>query len=182
MQKILFKITFLCCFLWSLCSFAQDSTSAKYILPKKAIQYDWISYQLKIDLALPDRQEALNAFFVNRKDSIIYLNINKSGYELARVVLTPKTVIYVNRPNTEYYKGNYAFLSQKLGFPLTFNMIQALMTGETCPNYTIFSEYEKKDGLEYYLDNYRIFPPQKSYYSEDIEYNPTSKHIISHSL
>lgn len=182
MKKIIKRAILLIWCIFPLCIYAQNNTSSKYTPKLQPINYNWISYQMKIDLEMPDKQETLSAFLVNRKDSIIYLNIYKSGYELVRIVMTPKEVIYVNRPNTEYYKGNFDFLAKRLGFPLKFNMIQALMTAQLSLNYDTFAEYEKKENIEYYTDNYRIFPPQKNYYSEDIEFNPNTRHLISHSI
>ena len=48
--------------------------------------YQWISYQMKVNLKTDDQELAFHCFFVNRIDSLIYLNLHKSGIELARLV------------------------------------------------------------------------------------------------
>lgn len=89
--------------------------------------YDWISYQLKINMKQNGDQLAFQCFFVNRIDSLIYFNLNKSGIELARVVLTPDSVILVNKLEKQYYRGDYSILFKMFGFPLDFQMAQSLL-------------------------------------------------------
>ena len=92
-------------------------------------RYDWISYQMKVSVKTEEEDLAFQCFFVNRTDSLIYLNLHKSGIELARVVLTPDSVTIVNKLQKEYYKGGYEVFVKMLGFPLTFPMVQSLMNG-----------------------------------------------------
>lgn len=97
------------------------------VFPK--ITYEWISYQMKISLEKEEEKLAFQCFFVNRIDSLIYLNLNRSGIELARVVLTPDSIIYVNKLEHEFYAGDYSFLRRMFGFPLDFDMVQSLLNG-----------------------------------------------------
>lgn len=92
-------------------------------------QHDWISYQMKVSLKSPDEDIAFQCFFVNRTDSLMYFNLHKSGIELMRVVLTPDSVILVNKLQKEYYRGNYQLFKAIFNIPLTFTMIQAILNG-----------------------------------------------------
>lgn len=91
--------------------------------------YEWISYQMKITLQTEEEKLGFQCFFVNRADSLMYFNLHKSGIELARVVLTPDSVIYVNKLENEFYRGNYRFLEKMFGFKLDFPMIQDILNG-----------------------------------------------------
>lgn len=91
--------------------------------------YDWISYQMKVSLKTDDEDIAFQCFMVNRTDSLIYFNLHKSGIELMRVVLTPDSVILVNKLQKEYYRGNYQLFKAIFNIPLTFTMIQAIING-----------------------------------------------------
>ena len=109
---------------------AQDSDTLPAkdsVFPK--ITYEWVSYQMKISLEKEEEKLAFQCFFVNRIDSLIYLNLNRSGIELARVVLTPDSVVYVNKLEHEFYAGDYSFLRRAFGFPLDFDMVQSLLNG-----------------------------------------------------
>ena len=92
-------------------------------------QHDWISYQMKVSLKTEDEDLAFQCFMVNRTDSLIYFNLHKSGIELMRVVLTPDSVIVVNKLQKEYYRGNYQLFKAIFNIPLTFAMIQSILNG-----------------------------------------------------
>ena len=98
---------------------------------------DWISYQMKISLQTSEEKLGFQCFFVNRTDSLMYFNLHKSGIELARVVLTPDSVIYVNKLENEFYRGDYRFLEKMFGFKLDYDMIQDILNGRD------FTRFEK---------------------------------------
>lgn len=131
---------------------AQDNgevPSKADVFPK--ITYEWVSYQMKISMEKEEENLAFQCFFVNRIDSIIYLNLNRSGIELARVVLTPDSVIYVNKLEHEYYAGDYAFLRRIFGFPLDFDMVQSLLNGVDFKNFDDSLQRVEEDGKLRYV-------------------------------
>ena len=93
------------------------------------IPYDWISYQMKTLITSDDESKTVHLFFVNRIDSIIYVNLNLFGIELGRAVATPDTFVFVNKLEKTYYKGDYSYLAKLLGFPMDFQMMQSLLNG-----------------------------------------------------
>lgn len=127
-----------------------DSIPAKEeVFPR--ITYEWVSYQMKISLEKEEEKLAFQCFFVNRIDSLIYLNLNRSGIELARVVLTPDSVIYVNKLEHEFYAGDYTFLRRVFGFPLEFDMVQSLLNGVDFKNFDDSLHRMEEDGKLYYV-------------------------------
>jgi hypothetical protein len=102
------------------------------------LNYRWISYRINfavLDYASKKETITLSAFFVNRKDSIIYLNIGKMGIEGARIVITPDSVKYINHLEQTYYCGDYAFVNRLLGFKVNFYLLQAIFTAEDIPGF-----------------------------------------------
>ncbi|MDR0604798.1 MAG: DUF4292 domain-containing protein [Bacteroidales bacterium] len=112
-------------------------SKAKPMKPQiNILNYQWLSYRMNfsvLDYASKKETINLSAFFVNRKDSIIYMTVGKLGYEGMRVVITPDTVKYVNHLNQTYYCGDYSFISKLLGFKANFYLLQAIFTGEDIP-------------------------------------------------
>ena len=106
---------------------------------------------MKISLEKEEEKLAFQCFFVNRIDSLIYLNLNRSGIELARVVMTPDSVIYVNKLEHEYYAGDYQFLRRLFGFPLDFDMVQSLLNGVDFKNFDDSLHRVEEDGKLYYV-------------------------------
>ena len=111
----------------------QDAASAEVPVLEKFFTantpYRWVSYRALMDFSLKNSRYSFQIFYVNRIDSIIYVNIHISGIELARLVATPQEVIFVNKMTKEYYKGDYKFLSTMLDFPVNFYMVQSLFNG-----------------------------------------------------
>lgn len=100
--------------------------------------YQWISYKMKVGLEQNGEiQRPFQLFYVNKIDSIIYINLNISGIELARVVMTPEQLTYVNKLEYTYYQGDYTFLNRLLGIEIDFYMIQALF------NMLDFKDFER---------------------------------------
>ena len=100
------------------------------VLPM-ATGYDWITYRGKADIIDTGGTRTCNFYFVNRTDSILYLNIHAYGVEVMRAVFTPDSVKYVNKLTQEYYLGTYVPLNKYLPFTLDFQTVQALFNGQT---------------------------------------------------
>ncbi|MBP1672579.1 MAG: deoxyuridine 5'-triphosphate nucleotidohydrolase [Bacteroidetes bacterium] len=108
--------------------------------------YEWISYRAKTNYTINENNGECNLYFVNRIDSIIYLNINLAGIEVIRMVLTPDEVIYVNKLNKTFYKGEFLLFQKIAGVPVTFDMIQAILNGKDFQNFdSIFTISEEPD-------------------------------------
>jgi len=103
------------------------------VKPEYKIQqpdYNWFSSRIDatvINTATNKEMVKLAVFMVNRKDSILYVNASKMGIELARIVLTPDSIKFINHLNSTYYIGNYTAVYQLLRISLTFDMVQSLL-------------------------------------------------------
>ena len=100
------------------------------VLPM-AIGYDWITYRGKADIIDTGGTRTCNFYFVNRTDSILYLNIHAYSIEVMRAVFTPDSVIFVNKLTQQYFRDTYAPLNRYLPFTLDFQTVQALFNGQT---------------------------------------------------
>ncbi len=114
-----------------------DSVSLKdTIAIPPQINYDWVSFQLKLIIEKEDEKlPPIQVFVVNKIDSLIYLNFNKTGIELMRMVLTPIEIIYVNKMSEKYYSGNYEKLAHFFGIPIDFYILQSILNGVDLPNF-----------------------------------------------
>lgn len=118
-----------------------DSTivtfSTDQITGLSEIPYEWISYQGKINIINEDNKEmSAQFFFANKIDSIIYFNLHLSGIELGRLVLTPDSMVFVNKMSKTYFYGNASYLQKVFGIPLDFNFLQATLNGRNIPTDT----------------------------------------------
>lgn len=93
--------------------------------------YNWVSYRGSANVELDGKKFQCDYYMVNRIDSIIYLNLSVMGFvEVGRLVATPQEVIFVNRLNKEYYRGDYSFVEKYLKAKADFYTLQAIFNGD----------------------------------------------------
>lgn len=92
--------------------------------------YNWVSYRGNANINFDGKKYQCSYYMVNRIDSILYLNLNLMGIEIARLVATPKEVTFVNKLSNEYYKGDYAFVEKYLKAKADFYTLQAVFNGD----------------------------------------------------
>ena len=65
------------------------------------------------------------------KDKQIWMNASLLGFTGARALITPQKVQFYDKLNSQYFDGDFAFLSQYLGIEIDFFQLQRLLTGQT---------------------------------------------------
>lgn len=98
--------------------------------PKPSASYNWVSYRGPAEIVFDGKKYQCNYYLVNRTDSILYLNLNFMGIEIARLVATPKEVFFVNKLSSEYYQGDYSFVEKYLKAKADFYTLQAVFNGD----------------------------------------------------
>lgn len=109
---------------------SKPSTQEEKSVVEQNKNYQWVSYRGKASVLFDEKQYSCNYFVVNRMDSIIYINLNVFGVEIARLVATPKEVIFVNKLTYEYYKGDYTLVEKYLKEKADFYTLQAVLNGQ----------------------------------------------------
>ena len=99
------------------------------VKPKPSYSYNWVSYRGPAEIVFDGKKYQCNYYLVNRIDSILYLNLNFMCIEIARLVATPKEVIFVNKLSNEYYQGDYSFVEKYLKTKADFYTLQAVFNG-----------------------------------------------------
>ena len=69
------------------------------------------------------------------KDSLIWMSISKLGIEGARVLVTVDSVYFMNRLDKKYFQGDFSYLSRLLNTQLDFELLQALLIGNSVAYY-----------------------------------------------
>jgi len=87
-----------------------------------------------------------------KKDSMIWVSIAPVlGIEMARIIITPDSVKFIDRHNKSYFKADYDYVNRYLNSAMGFEMLQAFLIGND------FSSYEDP-GWEVKIDGglYRL--------------------------
>jgi hypothetical protein len=118
-RNLLLSIFF--CFFCTSLSFAQttDSTSS----------YNSIHYRGSAEVEINEQIFNCQYNFVNVIDSFLYIQLNIGPIEAGRALITPNTVLYINKLQKKYYDGDYSFFQHLLDLDIDFFAIQATFNG-----------------------------------------------------
>jgi len=163
-------------------------TDSIYNLLKIGEQGVW-SFSAKINAnSTIDKQS--NSFTSNVRivlDSAIWVSIAPGlGIEVARALITPDSVKFINRLNSSYFKGNFSYINELLQIEVNYQMIQAILLGNTYLHYSVENYQGGTDNGALFLstlkkrkikkENELLIPnilTQEIYYSS--EYNKVSR-------
>jgi len=134
-------------------------------------QVDWFHAKALISYKDDYQGIKINSYVRIRKDSIIWMNLKKFGFEAARIQITPDSIFVLDRINKQYVATDFSYLSKQFQLPtalsetLNFEALQNIFIGnpvlmpvnkmkaatEADGRYKIYGEYDKVEG-NYYLD------------------------------
>ncbi len=92
--------------------------------------FQYLSGRGKVHFKSQDAEQSANFALRVRRDSAIWLSGSLLGFEGVRALLTPDSVRVVNRLKKEYFAGDYAYLSQLLKVPVTYQQMQDILLGD----------------------------------------------------
>ena len=73
----------------------------------------WFSARVNVDATIDKENRSFNANLRICKDSAIWMSISPAlGIEVARVLIDKDSVRFINRLNSTYFKGGFAYLNK----------------------------------------------------------------------
>lgn len=104
------------------------------------------------------------------RDSLIWMNIKKFGFEVARILIDPDSIFIVYRFEKVYEKGSLDDLSRGIGLDINFEKLQTFFVGNSlAPDLDNIS-------YEYVNDKYTVHS-QNNQYLLSYRIDPKSLHI-----
>ncbi len=129
---------------------SSDSLSRAMQIADAPIQ--WFGAKISVD---SDINNQINSFSANlriKKDSAIWISISPAlGIEVARVLITPDSLKFINRINGTYFKGDFKYLNELLQIEVNFKMIQAILLGNVYLHYSIEQYIRDRENTELVL-------------------------------
>jgi len=123
------------------------------------LDYTYASAKFNCELTLDGEEHSFNVTVRTRKDSVIWMSISKLGIDAARVLITKDSVKFtLGLTERKYFTGDFSYINQMLHADLDFNMLQALLFGNSAEFY---DEDEKlkpgrdKKNCQYFLSTVR---------------------------
>lgn len=104
------------------------STNKNKVLDVDEVDFEYFESRTKIKYEEERQKISGNANIRIKKDSLIWLSISPSlGIEVTRSIITPDTIIVINRMDKEYYTFNFKQLSDYFSFQIDFNLLQSIL-------------------------------------------------------
>ena len=116
----------------------------------------WFSARAAVDVALEKDERSFQAHIKICKDSLIWISISPAlGIELARVLIEPDTVRFINRIDGTYFIGDFSLLSNLLQADLSFELVQAVLLGDAYLHYSVDKYIQDTENNEFVLSTFK---------------------------
>lgn len=96
-------------------------------LAENQLDCDWLSIKYEVEIKTSKMDDSFKAYARIKKDSAIWISATYYSVEIARFLLTPDSVKYMDRRNRKYYEGDYSYLSSLIMFETNFNLVQNII-------------------------------------------------------
>lgn len=147
---------------------------------------NWFGAKVSASALVNNQSNSFNANLRMKLDSAIWMSISPAlGIEVARVFITADSVKLINRINGTYFMGNFAYLNDLLQIEVNFDMIQAILIGNSYLHYNVENFIADKDERGLILSTLKkrqirrgseLELPQ--ILTQEIWYSPVSQKII----
>ncbi|MFW5759834.1 MAG: DUF4292 domain-containing protein [Cyclobacteriaceae bacterium] len=127
------------------------------------IDFETFNSRAKIRYDNGDKSLSLNANIRIKKDSVIWVSLSAFlGIEVARALITPDSMILINRLDHEFEVMSYRDLSSKFNFEIDYDLIQAMLLGNMPRELNLRDELKKNKEVvtvrqlldQYLVENY----------------------------
>ncbi|RMG76819.1 MAG: DUF4292 domain-containing protein [Bacteroidetes bacterium] len=90
---------------------------------------EWISIKSSVAFKTDKVSDSFKMYFRLRTDSALWISATYYAVEVARFLITPDTLKYMDRKNNKYFVGNIAYLENKFDLQFDFYMLQDILLG-----------------------------------------------------
>ena len=109
------------------------ATPGAVLVDVQNFDYNYLQFKSKVQYENGNDKQEAQVSIRMKHDSIIWASISKVGFEGLRVILTPDTVIMVNRLQKSYFAGSFSALKRRYKIPVTFQQLQAALVANYLP-------------------------------------------------
>jgi len=103
--------------------------------------FEWISAKANVEATIENEENSLVARIKCRKDSAIFIIIEKLTIDIAKILITRDSVkIRIDANRNLYFKGDFNYINDLLNADLDFDLVQAVLFGNSAD----FQEDEAK--------------------------------------
>jgi len=122
-------------------------------LKENELHFNTLSAKFNAEYTVDKKKTSLKGQIRLKKDSILWVSLSPAlGLEMARVIITPDSVKFLNRLESNYFITDFQYFNNYINNALDFNMLQAFIIGNDFSFYEISKFRASVDALEYRLN------------------------------
>ncbi|MBC7921220.1 MAG: DUF4292 domain-containing protein [Ferruginibacter sp.] len=106
-----------------------EATSDSLLVPINEVDFQYFSSKSKINYQEENEEQSATVSIRMKKDSLIWLLVNKVGIEGFRALITRDSVYVIDRLRKDSYVKDFKSLSDQFKFTINFNVMQSLVLG-----------------------------------------------------
>lgn len=118
------------------------------LIEDNAFSFQTFDARLSVDANLNGQRHTVTASLRMKKDEKIWVSVSPFlGIELFRVLITPDSVVAINRLENIYHASDISYLNELFKTQVDFEMLQAILTGNDFENYSYENVTVSKDNM-----------------------------------
>jgi hypothetical protein len=125
---------------------------------------EWLSVKSSVDFKTDKVSDSFKMYFRLRKDSALWISATYYAVEVARFLITPDTLKYMDRKNNKYFVGNIEYLEKQFDIQFDFYMLQDILLGNI-PD----SLNPKYVNVDYRKKQYELYSFKKRWIKKSID-------------
>jgi len=104
--------------------------SALIPLKIKELPFDYLTAKSKFSFKSNEQDfDNTNINIRIKKDSVIWISVTGVGFEIARGLITPDSIVFMDKFHKDYFVFSYQQLSKQYNFDLNFALLQSIIVG-----------------------------------------------------
>lgn len=94
------------------------------------VAFDYLTAKSKVSFESNKQNfDNTNVNIRMKKDSLIWISVTGVGFEVARGLITPDSIVFMDKFHKQYFVFTYEQLSKKYNFELNFALLQSVIVG-----------------------------------------------------
>lgn len=115
--------------------FKNSKALSKYV-KENEFDFVWVTAKANVETLIDGKEESFDIRVNIRKDSAMLVTIQYLlGIQVAKILITKDSVLMVNYIQKNYFKGDFAYINDLLNADLDFNVLQAVLFGNSAEFY-----------------------------------------------
>ncbi len=106
-----------------------DGATLLSTVAQNQVQADWLNGKCRISFDDGSLSVSASSTIKMLRDSLIWVNVKKLGFEIARAMITKDSLYILDRINNEYSAEPISYIEERFRLPANLGMLQQILLG-----------------------------------------------------